>query len=166
MAAKTHTWNINIDEVPYKIEFTKNKISINNGEAVKLNKFKSKSKFPSSEYYIPLGNREAVLNIRPNGDPVLTIDGRDCVTGEPFTLPVMPKWAWVFIVLHGINFFLLIGGAIGGACFGGLSFMTAAIASDEKSSTGKRVGICVAIWLVASVLEFILALFLASFLYS
>lgn len=166
MAAKTYSWNVNVEDASYKIELRKNKLTINEGEAVKLNKLKNKSKFPNMEYYIPLGNKEVVLNIRQSGDPVLTMDGRDCVTGEPFELNELPKWAWVFIVLHGINFFVLIGGAIGGACFGGLSVLTAAVASNNEMSTGKRVGICVAIWLVASVIEFLLALVIASFLYS
>ena len=96
-----------------------NLYSLDNGDAIKLNKFKQQSKYPNMEYYIPVGDREVVL-----------------------------------------NFFILIGGAIGGACAGGLSAWTATIASDNKMSTGKRVGICVAIWLVASVLEFILAVVL------
>ena len=166
MAAKTFSWNITVDEVTYKIELTKNKVTVNGGEPVKLNKLKHQSKYPNMEYYIPVGSKEVVLNTRPAGEPVLTMDGRDCVTGEPFELNELPKWAWVFIVLHGLNFFLLIGGAIGGACFGGLSVLTTTIASNGEMSTGKRVGICVAIWLVASILELILAVVIADALYS
>lgn len=137
-----------------------NLYSLDNGDAIKLNKIKQQSKYPNMEYYIPVGDREVVLNLIQGKQPILTMDGRDCVTGEPFELTKMPKWTWVFIVLHILNFFILIGGAIGGACAGGLSAWTATIASDNKMSTGKRVGICVAIWLVASVLEFILAVVL------
>ena len=134
--------------------------SLDNGDAIKLNKFKHQSKYPNMEYYIPVGDREVVLNVIQGKQPILTMDGRDCVTGEPFELTKMPKWTWVFIVLHIINFFLIIGGAIGGALAGCFCMTTTMIASDTKMSTGKRVGICVAIWLVASVLEFILAVVL------
>lgn len=166
MAAKTFSWNINVDEVSYRIELMKNKVTVNGGEPVKLNKLKQQSKYPNMEYYIPVGSKEVVLNVRPGGEPVLTMDGRDCVTGEPFELVAMPKWAWVFVVLHGLNFFLLIGGAIGGACFGGLSALTISLASNREMSKGKRIGICVAIWLVATVIEFVLALVIAGLLYS
>lgn len=157
MAAKTYSWNIVVDEVSYKIELTKNKVSVNGADPVKLNKLKQQAKYPHMEYYIPVGSREVVLNIPQGKEPVLTMDGRDCVTGEPFEMVPMPKWTWVFIVLHIINFFLIIGGAIGGALAGCFCMTTTMIASDTKMSTGKRVGICVAIWLGASVLEFILA---------
>lgn len=30
----------------------------------------------------------------------------------------IPGWAWVFVVLHALNFFLLLGGAVGGAIQG------------------------------------------------
>jgi len=164
MAAQAYSWDVNVDGNIYKVEFAKNKISINGGEGVKINKFKSKSMFPNSQYFLPLGNKEAVLNIRQGADPVLTIDGRDCKTGEPFTLSKMPGWGWVFIVLHVINFFILIGGAIGGALCGGLCVISAGIASNGGKTTGKKVAGCVILWLVASVIEFILAIILASLL--
>ena len=164
MAAQAYSWDVNVDGNIYKVEFAKNKISINGGEGVKINKFKSKSMFPNSQYFLPLGNKEVVLNIRQGADPVLTIDGRDCKTGEPFTLSKMPGWGWVFIVLHVINFFILIGGAIGGALCGGLCVISAGIASNGGKSTGKKVAGCVILWLVASVIEFILAIILASLL--
>ncbi len=160
MAAQSYSWDVNVDGGIYKVEFEKNKISINGGEGVKLNKFKSKSMFPNSQYFLPLGNKEAVLNIRQGGAPVLTIDGRDCNTGEPFELSKMPGWGWVFIVLHVINFFMLIGGAIGGALCGGLCVVSAGIASNGEKTTGKRVAGCVILWLVASVVELILAIIL------
>lgn len=160
MAAQSYSWDVNVDGGIYKVEFEKNKISINGGEGVKLNKFKSKSMFPNSQYFLPLGNKEAVLNIRQGGAPVLTIDGRDCNTGEPFELSKMPGWGWVFIVLHVINFFMLIGGAIGGALCGGLCVVSAGIASNGEKTTRKRVAGCVILWLVASVVELILAIIL------
>ena len=165
MAGKAYSWNVNVDGMPYKIEFIKNKVFINNNDPIKLGKFKSKSKFPNMEYHIPLGSKEVVLNVRSVGEPVLTMDGRNCVTGELFAFSSMPKWTWLFIVLHGINLFFLIGGAIGGACFGGLTVMTAAIATNEEMSTKKRVILCLVIWMVATMLEYILALFIARLMY-
>ncbi len=161
MATKTYAWNINVDDNSYKIEFNKNTISINGGEAQKLKAFRNQSRYPHMEYYIPVGSKEVVLNLPQGREPVLTMDGRDCITGEPFELMELPKWAWIFVILHLVNFFLIIGGAIGGACLGGLSVATTMVASNNTMSTGKRVGICTAIWLVGSLLELVLVIVLA-----
>lgn len=90
MAAKQYLWNVEIDEIPYKIEYVKGKVSINNGEAVSLNKFRHNSKLGSSEIFIPVGDKELVM-YSGNFGVVLTKDGKNCLTGEPFTPPVMPS---------------------------------------------------------------------------
>ena len=58
--------------------------------------------------------KEAVLHITQFGAPVLSHNGRDCATGEKYVPRKVPGWTWVFTILHAIDFFLLIGWAIGG----------------------------------------------------
>lgn len=161
MAVQTHSWNINLDGNYYKVNLEKNKLSINDGEAIKLSKLPKKSVFPHMKYFLKLGNREAVLNVQQGGAAVITIDGIDYLTGKPYSLTPMPGWAWIFIVLHILNFILVIGGAIGGACLGGMSIITMSIAAGNEESTGKKVMWCTIIWLVSTVIEFILAMLFA-----
>ena len=42
-------------------------------------------------------------------------NGIDCKTGQPFVEVVMPKWIWVFWAIYIADFFLFLGGALGGA---------------------------------------------------
>lgn len=91
MAAKVSVWNVNVDGNPYQVEFYKNKLTIN-GEEQKIMKFAHKTKFPNTEYYIPLGAKMCTLFVREFTDPVLVIDGRNCITGEPYEFTGMPAW--------------------------------------------------------------------------
>lgn len=158
MAAKQVLWNVEIDGIPYKIELAKNKITINDGESIPLSKFKNKSKVIYNEFNIPVAGKEMVLYSGVTGT-VLTMDGRDCATGKEYIAPVMPKWAWIFVVLYAVNFFLLIGGAIGGAISAGFAWMTISVASSRQT-TGKKFFICLGIYIGITIIEFFLALFL------
>lgn len=163
MAAKQYLWNVEIDEIPYKIEYVKGKVSINNGEAVSLNKFRHNSKLGSSEIFIPVGDKELVM-YSGNFGVVLTKDGKNCLTGEPFTPPVMPKWVWVFVVLYAIDFFALLGGLLGGAINFGAFGLTTTIASSAKT-TGKKLALCIGLYVILTVLEFVIALVITNALY-
>ena len=77
----------------------------------------------------------------------------------------MPGWAWVFIVLHVIDFFFLVGGAIGGILQVFIVTAIAAVASNRKKSTGVRVLVCIGIWLLSTIAQFILAVGIASLMY-
>ena len=70
-----------------------------------------------------------------------------------------PKWVWIFVVLHAINFFLIIGGAVGGALQGAVICFLVSVSSNQKKTTAVRVLSCLGIWIAATVVEFILALF-------
>lgn len=41
------------------------------------------------------------------------MDGVDCATGKPFTAPELPKWAYVFLIVHLAYILFLMGGALG-----------------------------------------------------
>lgn len=152
------TWNLTIDGSDYNLTFEKG-LSINNGEFVALSKFKKKAHMSECEYFIPLGNQTTVLHIFNSKakEPILTINNRDCVTGEVHEIARTPAWAWVFMALYIFNFIFIIGGAIGGAICGGLGYLSLAIASDKEKSVVSRVLICIAMYAVTTVLSIFIA---------
>lgn len=165
MAAKEMVWNFEVQGIPYRVELKKNAVSVNGAEPVKLNKLTRKSNLTETSYSMMIEGKEAVLHVRQFGATVLSYDGRDCATGEAYIPSKMPGWAWIFIVLHAIDFFFLIGGAIGGIIQVLIITAMAAVASNRKKSTGVRVLVCVGIWLLSTIAQFILAVGIASLLY-
>lgn len=165
MAAKENIWNFEVQGIPYRVELKKNKVSVNNAEPVKLSKLARKSNLLGTNYSMMIEEKEAVLHITQFGAPVLSYDGRDCATGEEYIPRKVPGWAWVFIILHAIDFFLLVGGAIGGVIQVLVIAAMASVASNTKKSTGMRVLVCVGIWLLSTIAQFILALGIASLMY-
>ena len=41
------------------------------------------------------------------------MDGVDCATGKPYTPQKLPKWAYLFLVIHLAYILFLMGGALG-----------------------------------------------------
>lgn len=165
MAAKEKIWNFEVQGIPYKIELKKNMVSVNGAEPVKLNKLGRKSNLLETNYSMMIEGKEAVIHIRQFSAPVLSYDGRDCATGEEYIPVKIPGWVWVFVVLHALDFLFLIGGAIGAAIQLLVIAALASVASNTKKSTGMRVLVCAGIWLLSTVVQFILALGLSSLLY-
>lgn len=165
MAAKEMVWNFEVQGIPYRVELKKNAISVNGAEPVKLNKLARKSSLTETHYSMMIEGKEAVLHVRQFGAVVLSYDGRDCATGEEYIPAKMPGWAWVFIVLHAIDFFFLIGGAVGGILQVFIVTAIAAVSSNRKKSTGVRVLVCIGIWLLSTIAQFILAVGIASLMY-
>ena len=165
MAAKEMVWNFEVQGIPYRVELKKNAISVNGAEPVKLNKLAKKSSLTETHYSMMIEGKEAILHVSQFGAVVLSYDGRDCATGEEYIPAKMPGWAWVFIVLHAIDFFFLIGGAIGGILQVFIVTAIAAAASNRKKSTGVRVLVCIGIWLLSTIAQFILAVGIASLMY-
>ena len=162
MAAKEMVWNFEVQNIPYRIELKKNKVSINNAEPVKLNKLARKSNLLETNYSMMIEGKEAVLHIRQFGTPILSYDGRDCATGEAYVPVKIPGWVWVFVVLHVLDFLFLIGGALGAAVQVLIIAAMASVASNTKKSTGVRVLTCVGIWLLSTAVQFVLALGISS----
>ena len=150
-------WDVEVDGVPYKIEFNKNTISVNGNEPMKLKALRWEQKFPDMLYYIPVGGKEAILHVNKMGAVSLEFEGKDCVTGEDYVKAVMPVWAWIFVILHGINFFTIVGGAIGGALIALMFMLTTTVASNSKMTTTARVLTCAGIWVLATMGEVVLA---------
>lgn len=158
MAAKTFSWNIDVEGIPYKVVFEKNQITINSGAPLKLKQLKKVgSSMVETSYALPIENQDVVLHIRQSMEPILSVRGKDCTTGEEYVPLKVPGWAWIFVALHLLNFVFLIGGAVGGALQAAVIIFIMAASANPKKSTGTRVLICAGIWLLSTVLQFLLA---------
>ncbi len=158
--AKEIVWNIVVEDMPYSIKLVGNKLSVNNNEPVKYTKLnKAAGEGKGANYEVPVGNKKAILHINTYSSPVLTMDGKDCNTGEVYEEPKLPGWAWIFIIIHAASFGLLLGGAIGGAIQGAVIILLMNVASQKNKSTWLRVGICSAIVVISYIAQYIFAYF-------
>lgn len=103
------SWNVKIDDTMYQVDLNNRKVKIN-GELLKLKGYKKKTGLVTEEYEIPVGSKTALLVIKTMSAPQLVIDNKDCATGEDYVPTKLPGWAYVFVVLHCVNF---LNGAIG-----------------------------------------------------
>lgn len=154
-------WNVVIDEQPYNIEGNGRKLTIN-GEKIALKTLEKKTHFMDTEYQLPIGSKMAMLVVRSFGNAQLVIDGKDCATGEDYVPQVLPKWAYVFMVLHLVNF---INGAIG-VCLAIIGCMlTSAVSCNPKFNTVVKILLDLAILVVMVILTFGLAIMVAGIYY-
>ena len=135
-----NSWSVVIDEKPYAVQLNNRKLLIN-GEKVKLKSYKKKigllESLISEEYEIPLGSKTALLVLQNMKSPQLVIDNKDCATGEEYVPLNMPKWSYLFILLHFANF---INGAIGCAfAIVGIAATTAVSANKKFSAAVKLI---------------------------
>lgn len=135
------SWSVIVDEKTYAVQFKGNRKLTINGEKVKLKGYKKKigllASLISEEYEIPLGSKTALLVIQNMKAPQLVIDNKDCSTGEEYVPLNMPKWSYIFIILHFVNF---INGAIG-CCLAiaGIAATTAISANKKFNAAVKLV---------------------------
>ena len=161
------TWNVTANDSYYKVSYDGKKLSINGGDLLPLRKFKKKAHALETEYFIPVGNETAVLHIsnRKKVEPVLTLGGIDCMTGQSYQMEKAPGWVWGFVVLYVINFIFILGGAVGGALSSACSLFSILIASDRKKNIVLRVLLCVAIYIVVTAVSVNMMLSLAPAIY-
>lgn len=67
-----------------------------------------------------------------------------------------PAWIVVFYVLYFIDYWGIMGGAIGGLLLGTEVVVTFMVAKSEKLSTGMKLVICIALYVVATALELVI----------
>lgn len=150
-------WHITLNGLEYHLTLNKS-LSIN-GETFALSNFKKKMHLKEYEYFIPLGNVTAVLHIfsKKGKEPILTIDNRDCMTGAVYEVEKIPAWAWIFAVLHILNMFFIMGGAIGGALAGVFLVISLSVAVNKRISILVKLLGCIGIYIVATILTYFIA---------
>lgn len=150
-------WNVKIDDRMYNIELKGRKLKVN-GENLKLRKYRKKTGLVHEEYEIPVGSKNALLVLRNMGGTVLVIDDKDCATGEEYVPVKIPGWAYIFIVLHCVNF---INGALGAfLAVVGIS-LTASVSSNRKMNVLIRVILDFVILVLAALAILAIAFMLA-----
>lgn len=150
------SWSVKIDDQTYDVELKGRKLKVN-GENIKLRKYRKKTGLVHEEYEIPVGSKNALLVLRNMGGTVLVIDNKDCATGEEYVPMKIPGWAYIFIVLHFLNF---LNGALGVLLgFIGIT-LTASVSSNRKMNVVIRVLLDLVILVLAVLAIFGIALML------
>lgn len=99
-------WNVTVDGKGYEIKYINNKKIIINDKEQLLKDYPKNLTMTTTEYEIPLGSQKALLIIKSLNSAQLILNGVDCESGEedvPESVK-LPKWAYIFIILHCVNF--------------------------------------------------------------
>ena len=136
----------------------KNRNLFINGEKYKLGKFKKKSGLVHEEYEFPVGPKNALLVLKNLSAPQLVIDNKDCATGEEYVPIKLPKWSYIFIILHFVNF---LNGALG--CLIAIIgiALTTGIVCNTKMNTAVRIILSFVVLALAVMITFGIALMVA-----
>lgn len=156
------SWNVVVDGRNYQIKQKSYSLVIN-GEKTKLKNLMSKKDGMFRVYDVPVGNKTAKYYVNSwVGGSKLAMDGIDCATGQPFTPPAMPKWGYIFMVIHCLNF---MNGALGAllALVGVMA--TVSISCNTRLSVPVRVLLDIAMVIVCAVVVFGVAIAVALALY-
>ena len=149
--------------IMHTLVYSKNKVSYDGCEPIKIGKLKSKgSNMVETVYSIPNMEGNSLLLCLKGKAPVLACNGINVETGEAYTPTKLPGWIWVFYVLFIVNWFLFIGGAIGGAANGGGALLCSTIAGNNKMKTVAKVFACIGIYVGFTIVEAILAVAIVS----
>lgn len=155
---KSQTWNVMADDFTYRVEISAKGVTVSPGEEFKIRKLKRRGNMFDQIYEVPVAGHTAELHMDFMGKKTLVYEGIDCATGAAYIPFKMPAWGWVFVVLHAINFFLLIGGAIGGVIDVLLLGWTAKIAGNSQAKILTRVLKCIAIYVIATIIQLLLVI--------
>ena len=157
--ANKREWNFTEGENTYNVTFEKNKfISVNGSEPVKIAKIKSKeSNILEAVYDVDLGDGKIAKLCMRKKEFTLVYDGKNVESGQPYEITNVPKWAFVFEVLYIVNFFLIMGGALG-ACVSLIgAVVSATIASNKKMNGVVKVVLCIGLYAVLTVISYFVA---------
>lgn len=158
--AKTKEWLFNTSTgMPVRVTLVKNKlVSVNGSPETKVMAFKShESNFAERVFNIPLGNGE-IAKLCVRNKQVLVYNGRNVETGEEYKTIKLPNWVYVFVALYVVNFFLILGGALGGATSAIGAYASANISADDKRPTLTKVLFCIGLYVVITAVSLLLAI--------
>ena len=161
-----YEWDVLADGTQHHVALEEGWLSVDENAAVPLRQYKRKEHLKEREFLIPIGNQTAALHIlkQKNSDPVLSFQGRNCATGEVYEVQKVPGWGWIFIVLYAINYYAVLGGALGGLVSGGCIAATLGIAAKKEMSTAQKVLLSVGLYIAATVVSVIVAIKIATML--
>lgn len=148
------SWSVIVEGRLYQINARSGSVVID-GEKTKLKNLLSRKEGLYRVYQVPVGGSFAQLYVNTwVGGMKLAMNGVDCATGEPFTPPEFPKWGYIFLVIHGINF---INGAMGAllAIVGVMA--TISISSNPKLTAPVKVALNIAMVAVCVMVVFTVA---------
>lgn len=144
--SKAYSWNVIIDGRTYDIKY-KDDIYVNGRAITKLDIRRELN--ATKDFQFSVGMKTAHLYKRPFAEPQLVIGGKDCATGENYEPQVLPKWSYIFLVLHLFNFKCGILGIL--LASAGLA-ATSAVSGNKKIPTVMRilfdVGILLGIYII------------------
>lgn len=141
-------WKIKVASEEYTIQL-KNSIVLINEEIYKLRTLIHKKSFLNNEYELPIGEKKALLVTGSSFtflEPELVIDGFNYTTGTPYEPRVLPKWAYLFIVLHALN---LGNGAVGALLAVMGIHLTVSISADPRKTQSVKLLLNIGVYLFA-----------------
>lgn len=160
---KKQTIAFGYNNINYEVSFSARQVTVMPGTSYRWKDLTKGGHFYERSYQVPFPNGNLVVYMDMMGKRSLSLNGIDPVTGlkrEPMKLP---EWSWAFFVLYIINFFVLIGGALGAIMNIGFASATINVASDSTKKTSTRVLQCIAIYAAVTILEAALAFIIISF---
>lgn len=113
-------WNVTVDGEGYEIKYINNKKIIVNDKELRLKDYQKNLTMTTTEYEIPLGSQKALLIVGSLNRAQLIMNGVDCGSEEAQALEsaqtpeavVLPKWTYIFVILHCVNFVNGLSGCV------------------------------------------------------
>lgn len=99
-------WNVTVDGEGYEVQYINNKKIMVNGKELLLKDYPKNMTMTTTEYEIPIGSQKAQLIVKSLNSAWLVVNGVNCESGEEAVSETtqLPKWAYIFVVLHCVNF--------------------------------------------------------------
>lgn len=135
------------------------------GEVIKYKNLQKEKDAGLTRYTLPVDGDNVYIYNRAYVGSSAVYNGIDLATGKEYITAPTPKWMIIFAILYLIDFIVLLGGAIGGLVNALGIAASVKIALNQNKSTGKRVLLCVLMFVGITVAEFIIATVFATALY-
>ena len=164
MAARQE-WNFTTDgEKNYNVVFEKNRyVSVNGSEPVKIAKIRAKENSVLENVYdVDLGDGQVAKLCVKKNQAALVYNGKDVNTGATHEIKDVPKWVYIFEGLYILNFFLIMGGALGVVVSMASMLASASIAVNKKMNTVVKILLCIILYVVVTIISYTVATGLTS----
>ena len=152
--AKKLVCNVESQGMMHQVTVSGNKVTVDGNAPMKIKDLPKEKRKSGAAITIPLSQMDSCILYRSSftGDS-LVHNGIDCKTGQPFVEEVMPKWIWVFWAIYIADFFLFLGGALGGAINAAAAVVTGSIAMKKNTDTGVKVILCIVFCVIVTLVE-------------